>query len=113
MLRGCFMAIQGCFKVSSMMLKGYLVDNSWIILGYLKDTSVIVESLLVLFNVNDNSLFKKPQKIIFSRSLKLLIADQQQNTSRIVHFAVTGLAAIQFLILGTWPTLWHKLLMLG
>ena len=58
MLRGCFMALQGCLKDSSIMLKGYLADNSWIF----KDTLVIVESMVGLFNVNDNLLFKKPPK---------------------------------------------------
>ena len=72
MLRGCFMALQGCLKDSSMILKGYLADNSWIFLGYFKDTSVIVESILVLFNVNDILLFKKPKKIIISLSYCLL-----------------------------------------
>ena len=58
MLRGSFMVLQGCFKVASRILKGYLADNSWIF----KDTLVIVETMFLFFYLNDNLLLEKPPK---------------------------------------------------
>ena len=52
------MVLQGCFKVASRILKGYLADNSWIF----KDTLVIVETMFLFFYLNDNLLLEKPPK---------------------------------------------------